>query len=1087
MAYSLIFYFPDASTFNATNLIQSKLQIEESCHNSRWESDKNTLQLDLVYSSTLYGKIKTANGSIRAEVKDGSTFLFNGLLQPIQNLPFTNTISSISIELRDLGQNLEYTVDSAKVYTNQTLSYILNDLLTGTGITANTYPTRFTTKNVLRLVVDNTKTVWDHLKGLLYASGFSFYFEPNGTLSITDTFANISSFPLTVGDASNNIFENVDFKEDKTEATTIKINYETVGTQLANLNHQFMDTSDYPADLYNGNFSASWVSGLRAKYGSDWWRIKNRTGSIQPLLTGERFDYSSPKISGRFLGADNLQIYAYFQLYKSGSTNLVSGYGVFNESGFQYGTLYWNQHANNRTLTASDFTFVLRKYASYCEIELSFNDPTWNTVPYGGCDIDINGAAYFSRTGGYVKISNGKAKETSTSLEYLNNRTDAGALANFLDDVAKKRNWTASFKSYTKYNLGTGININLTSKGVSLQGGIFTRKTDHDLKQGVPVYSYDVVSYSDITITSVADPVVLTTPYSAQQVSMTGTENAPIIGNNISPVDLGTINSSGLLFLNTEFGYYDNTLLDYKFKVDNKGNFRLGLLSGNNLVYNPSTGDLTLTGAVNASSGNFTGVVNASNITATAGTIAGWILSTDTLKSATTGARIELNKTKSRISVFDGSGTEKVAMGYLEGLINPADGLPLSASTYGFWAKAGDSINFKADVAFSGSQILNDTSLVINDSSSNPILRMGTDTGEKGFFIYNTSGTKLTKINSGSYNIYKPSDGTGVFSLMYNSGSNNVQYASAVNTYIDVSGTGNKLFFSTGGTSGLGSSPERMWIDGGNVKIGVSSANDAGFNSSMLLEVQSSIGITQQAGFSQIFLNRMNGTARNTVSGILSGDEIGRINFGGTYDTNPLNRTDGGYIRAVAHNANWSSTARPTRLEFYVAGATGSPVGVLQISSTDIIPQTKITINNAGGMDISGTTLNIKTSGKIILDSTSDIYSDDLTDYTAGAGVVGWSTFTTKSVKYKKVGKIVFVWYVLEGTSNSTTTSFALPYVPSVESVHVAGRAQNNTTAIAGPYGVASTAGTVSFFLNNAGAWTASGTKKISGHFIYQV
>jgi len=51
----------------------------------------------------------------------------------------------------------------------------------------------------------------------------------------------------------------------------------------------------------------------------------------------------------------------------------------------------------------------------------------------------------------------------------------------------------------------------------------------------------------------------------------------------------------------------------------------------------------------------------------------------------------------------------------------------------------------------------------------------------------------------------------------------------------------------------------------------------------------------------------------------------------------------------------------------------------------------------------------------------------DWVDYSATSTIVGWSSFTTKIIKYRVLGKQVFVYCVINGTSNSTTTSFTLP------------------------------------------------------------
>lgn len=133
-------------------------------------------------------------------------------------------------------------------------------------------------------------------------------------------------------------------------------------------------------------------------------------------------------------------------------------------------------------------------------------------------------------------------------------------------------------------------------------------------------------------------------------------------------------------------------------------------------------------------------------LTATSGTIAGWEMQSDLLRSASSGARIELNKTKSRVSIFDAT-SEKVVMGYLNGLAKNDGTGNWGAGDYGFWAAAGDMLSIDGDGEYtSGDWIVrNDAAYLIHDASGNTIVRLGTDSGEKGLFIYDISGNQLAK------------------------------------------------------------------------------------------------------------------------------------------------------------------------------------------------------------------------------------------------------------------------------------------------------------------------------------------------------
>jgi hypothetical protein len=113
----------------------------------------------------------------------------------------------------------------------------------------------------------------------------------------------------------------------------------------------------------------------------------------------------------------------------------------------------------------------------------------------------------------------------------------------------------------------------------------------------------------------------------------------------------------------------------------------------------------------------------------------------------------------------------------------------------------------------------------------------------------------------------------------------------------------------------------------------------------------------------------------------------------------------------------------------------------------------------------------------------------DWVDYSATSTIVGWSSFTTKILKYRVVGKQVFIIYDFDGTSNSATTTFTLPY-----------SAVNSTTTTS--YGVDNGAGNITTAILSGstvtlyrwtsltvivGSFTTSGSKRIFGQFNFQI
>jgi hypothetical protein len=112
------------------------------------------------------------------------------------------------------------------------------------------------------------------------------------------------------------------------------------------------------------------------------------------------------------------------------------------------------------------------------------------------------------------------------------------------------------------------------------------------------------------------------------------------------------------------------------------------------------------------------------------------------------------------------------------------------------------------------------------------------------------------------------------------------------------------------------------------------------------------------------------------------------------------------------------------------------------------------------------------------------------TDYSATSTIVGWGSYTTKQVYYKKVGKVVFVAFNIEGTSNNAATTFTLPtnsasIVSIIAPIVVL---DNNIRKALAYLSLAHGAATVTLSIDTDGtAWTASGNKAVYGLFWYEV
>jgi len=125
------------------------------------------------------------------------------------------------------------------------------------------------------------------------------------------------------------------------------------------------------------------------------------------------------------------------------------------------------------------------------------------------------------------------------------------------------------------------------------------------------------------------------------------------------------------------------------------------------------------------------------------------------------------------------------------------------------------------------------------------------------------------------------------------------------------------------------------------------------------------------------------------------------------------------------------------------------------------------------------------------------MYSDNIVssspwiEFSDNSTIVGWGT-PTKQILYKVVGKIAYILFNITGTSNSTSTTFTVPFPSAYPS---------NTTTVS--YGVNS--GTANLFdailptnstlvtclrwsaITTRATWTSSGTKTITGQFFYEI
>lgn len=111
-------------------------------------------------------------------------------------------------------------------------------------------------------------------------------------------------------------------------------------------------------------------------------------------------------------------------------------------------------------------------------------------------------------------------------------------------------------------------------------------------------------------------------------------------------------------------------------------------------------------------------------------------------------------------------------------------------------------------------------------------------------------------------------------------------------------------------------------------------------------------------------------------------------------------------------------------------------------------------------------------------------------DYGATSTIVGWSSYTVRSIRYHVLGDIVFVSFFINGASNAGTASFTLPFTAvnnNVNFMFPTYNLDNNVNpGVPGLGSLFANANTVNLYTNYGGSgWTASGTKRVQGEFFY--
>jgi hypothetical protein len=110
------------------------------------------------------------------------------------------------------------------------------------------------------------------------------------------------------------------------------------------------------------------------------------------------------------------------------------------------------------------------------------------------------------------------------------------------------------------------------------------------------------------------------------------------------------------------------------------------------------------------------------------------------------------------------------------------------------------------------------------------------------------------------------------------------------------------------------------------------------------------------------------------------------------------------------------------------------------------------------------------------------------TDYGGTSTINGWTSFTTNQILYKKIGKLVFVNFFIEGVSDDTVVNFTVPYTTiGTCNVSLIIRRMDDSTTAVGLMTLSGSNNVVNCYpAVTGGTWTNSGNKKVYGQFWYE-
>lgn len=165
--------------------------------------------------------------------------------------------------------------------------------------------------------------------------------------------------------------------------------------------------------------------------------------------------------------------------------------------------------------------------------------------------------------------------------------------------------------------------------------------------------------------------------------------------------------------------------------------------------------------------------------------------------------------------------------------------------------------------------------------------------------------------------------------------------------------------------------------------------------------------------------------------------------------------------------------------------------GEFQVQTNNEAETVLATLNGKVGIGTTSPDEELHVAGDIKV--TGDLFTVDWTDYGGSSTVVGWSSYSSKIIYYKKIGSRVFVDFLISGTSNSTAVTFTLPYTAVNNTIGFGCAMQytrDNGTYKTTPGAAQLAANSATVYchpdMGYTNVWTASNAKTCAGQFWFE-